>query len=84
MAQIARIIQQCKETKAVDGLVYNVCILPLDCSLAHRLLFAQNRADELNHHSDRPLADPCEVIAASLACHVDVLMRTGGFMAIDL
>lgn len=64
---VASKIKTCMVTSVTDGLVYNACILPIERALEHQKMFI--RSLEVV-----PQIVP-ENIDASLACHVEVLMR---------
>ena len=71
---VARLIQDCKDTSADDGFVYNIAILSIERAISHRLRFVQTLAMQLQAPQNQ-LHDPLEFISENLACHVEVLMR---------
>lgn len=74
-ARVAASIQRCASLTARDGFVYNACVLALERMLHHKAGFARSLFAQLA----APLpttADRCAFIDSSLACHVEVLIRT--------
>lgn len=70
---VSRAVLSAATLTAVDGFVYNACLLALDRMIHHKRQFTAS----LNAHlATRRTPDRCDFIASSLACHVDVLIHT--------
>ena len=72
---VARLVLNCEGTDATDGFVYNIAVLALERALFHRRTFSQSLDSQLRAPRNASF-DPLEFVATSLACHVEVLMRT--------
>lgn len=83
--QVAHNIREAATLTARDGFVYNTCILSLDRMLDHKLRFADTLATQIALQrrlwpATTGLSD-VDVVASSLACHVDVLVHTARVVA---
>ena len=72
---IAVLVQQCADTEAADGFLYNAAILAIERSLFHRMNLVKSLEMQLRTPRNRRF-DPVEFIRTSLACHVEVLIHT--------
>lgn len=72
---VAKLVQQCADTTAADGLFYNVSILALERALFHRITFRRSLEYDLGQSRNHAF-DQWQFIQSSLACHIDVLMHT--------
>lgn len=80
MDRIAQLVLGCRNAVASDGLVYNVCVLAIERAIHSRRFLVQTIAVQLR--DCRPGAD-LDLIKTALACHVEVLMRSGGVVQSD-
>ena len=69
---LVRAIRQCRSLSALDGFVYNTCVVALERMLQHKRLMVHT----LRLQMGRRPPDPMEVIRSTLAYHVDVLIHT--------
>ena len=72
---VARLVRRCAATDAVDGFLYNTAVLALERSLFHRLQLARSLEMQLHAPRNRRF-DVVEFIRTTVACHVEVLIRT--------
>lgn len=86
---VARAVRRSAGLSAVDGFLYNTCILSLERMLHHKINFVHTLREQLAvvTSSHRPNAgrrptviDRADFIASSLACHVDVLIHTANHL----
>ena len=75
MQAVSSLVQQCGDTEAIDGFLYNSTVLAIERALYHRLGLIQSLDSQLRSYRNRHF-DPVEFVRTSLACHVEVLMRT--------
>lgn len=66
---------QCTNTEALDGFLYNTCLLAIERSIRHKQSFVRALAVELLHSRRRRVVSNT-FIAERLACHIDVLIHT--------
>lgn len=69
------LVQQCGDTEAVDGFLYNCTLLAIERSLCHRRSLVQSLFTQLRAPRNRHF-ETLEFIRTTVACHVEVLMRT--------
>lgn len=81
MDRIARLILRCRNTIASDGLVYNVSVLAIERAIHSRRLLVRSISAQLR--DCRPDTE-VETIKTIVACHVEVLMRSGGIMQTEI
>lgn len=72
---VAWLVQRCSDTEAVDGFLYNCTLLAVERALCHRRTLVQSLYAQLRAARNRHF-DPHEFIRTTVACHVEVLMRT--------
>ena len=77
---VCDLVQRCTETEALDGFLYNACILALERAVFHHVGFARSLDAQMRAPRNQ-LFDPMEFIRTSLACHVEVLMSTASTVA---
>jgi hypothetical protein len=68
-------VSQCAKTEALDGFLYNTCLLAIERSIRHKQSFVRVLAIELNNSRQRRVVSET-FIAERIACHVDVLIHT--------
>lgn len=78
---LVRRILSCGRLEPADGLLYNVCVLPLDRMIADKHAFMASLSIQL---ATAPASiDPKELIDTATAVHVDVLLHTA-HIALDM
>ena len=78
---VARLVQDCIATRASDGFVYNCCLLAIDRALFHRsnlirVMDAQLRDACAGAPARGGALDVAAFVETTVACHLEVLMRT--------
>lgn len=74
MSVVARLVRTCSRVQADDGFVYNCALLALERAVFHRKSFMQTIEHQL--HTARSTSNPVDIITNSLACHIEVLIKT--------
>jgi hypothetical protein len=77
-ATVCRWIRQCEGTEAMDGFLYNTCLLAIDRSLTHKQSFMDGLKIDMHNQIRRGATSDqlSRLIEDYLACHVDVLLHT--------
>lgn len=79
-APLVRAIRAAATLTARDGFVYNTCLLALERMIRHKRTLSHSLAQQLAAWHAAPPADETvtfdAVLAASVACHVDVLIHS--------
>ena len=77
-AQVCRLIRKCEGTAAMDGFVYNTCLLAIDRSLSHKQSFIDVLKIDLHNQIRRGASSDRmhTLIEEQLACHIDTLIHT--------
>lgn len=75
---VCQLVRQCQKTEAIDGFLYNTCVLSIERSLAHKRMFIRGLTNEMNIPRRRRSISSSVIsfIEERLACHIDVLIHT--------
>jgi hypothetical protein len=80
-SKTCQLIMRCTKTKAIDGFLYNTCLLAITRSLRQKQSFMMLLKTELSHQrrlgggSVESSQDLCKFIAERIACHVTVMIH---------
>lgn len=72
---LAKLVRECSTTEAVDGFIYNAVVLSLERAIFHRLAFVRSLESQLRAPRNAAFG-VAEFVESSLACHIEVLIRT--------